>query len=250
MQVVVDGLLTAYERGGKGKTVVLLHGWGDRAAGLRGLQTALAKQFDVIAPDLPGFGGTQAPPRVWGLDQYAGFIGHFLHKIGVADVYAYVTHSNGGAIVLRGLAREALAAERIILLASAGIRGERKGRMRLVRYATKAGKALTAPLPAVTKRKLRQKLYTAVGSDLLVAEHLQETFKKVVSDDVRADTAAITVPALFVYGEQDQETPVRYGELFHELIPGSTLEILPGAGHFVHLDRPQAVVRAIEEFLR
>jgi len=81
-----------------------------------------------------------------------------------------------------------------------------------------------------------------------VAEHLQETFKKVVTDDVRADAAHLAIPTLLLYGEQDDATPVRYGELFHEAIEGSTLEILPGAGHFVHIDRPHDVIAAIERF--
>jgi len=250
MQVIVDGLLTTYERSGRGKMVVLLHGWGDRAAGLRTVQTALAKQYDVIAPDLPGFGGTQAPKDVWDLNKYIQFVDHFLTKIGCREVYAFVGHSNGGAMAVRGVGQGMLKADRLVLLASAGVRGEYQGRNRALRYITKAGKALTMPLPASVKRKLRRKVYDAVGSDMLVAEHLQETFKRVVTDDVRADAPKVAVPTLLLYGEADRATPVRYGEWFHELIEGSTLEVLPGAGHFVHLDRPHEVMRAIEEFLR
>jgi len=136
-----------------------------------------------------------------------------------------------------------------VLLASAGIRGTYKGRVKVLRYITKAGKALTMPLPTAIKRKLRRKVYKTVGSDMLVAEHLQETFKNVVTDDVRQDASQLTQPTLLIYGEQDEATPVWYGEAFHQLINGSTLEILPGAGHFVHIDRPAEVVRAIEGFL-
>ena len=35
----------------------------------------------VYALDLPGFGGSQAPPQTWGLSDYAAFIADFLHKI-------------------------------------------------------------------------------------------------------------------------------------------------------------------------
>ncbi len=250
MQVIVDGLLTAYERSGEGKTVVLLHGWGDRATGLAALRTALSRQYDVVAPDLPGFGGTQAPGAVWGLDDYARFVANFLQKLQLGQVYAFVAHSNGGAIALRGLGQGVLRADKLVLLASAGIRGEYKGRIKALRYVTKAGKVLSAPLPDGIKRKLRRKVYDTVGSDMLVAEHLQETFKKVITDDVRADARRITVPTLLIYGEQDQAAPVRYGELFHEYIDGSTLEILPGAGHFVHLDRPSEVLKAMKGFLQ
>jgi pimeloyl-ACP methyl ester carboxylesterase len=248
MQVVVDSLLTQYETLGTGKLVVLLHGWGDSSKGLRGLQTALAKKFQVVAVDLPGFGGTEAPKGTWGLDEYAAFVAHFLQKINAPKVYVLLGHSNGGAIAVRGLARDVLQADKLVLLASAGIRGEYKGRVKALRLITKAGKALTAPLPKSVKERLRKKVYHTVGSDMLVAEGLQETFKKIVTDDVRNDARSLTQPTLLVYGEDDDATPLSYGELFHENIDGSTLEILPGAGHFVHIDRPDDVIKAIEEF--
>lgn len=249
MQVMVDGLLASYETAGQGKTIVLLHGWGDRASGLQTVRRALAKHFRVIAPDLPGFGGTQISANVWGLDEYATFISHMLDKLDVKDVYAVVGHSNGGAIAIRGLASGTLQAERLVLLASAGIRGENAGRLRVLQGATKVGKFLTMPLPDPAKRALRRQLYHMVRSDMMVAEHLEETFKRIVSEDVRKDAAKLKVPTLLIYGGKDQSTPVRYGELLRQRITGSTLKVLPEAGHFVHLDRSSEVIKAIEEFL-
>lgn len=250
MQIVVDGLLISYEQSGKGQVVVMLHGWGDTAAGLKQLATALAKDYKVIVPNLPGFGGTQSPPKPWGLDDYAKFIASFLQKLEVKNVYVFIGHSNGGAIAIRGFGQGVLSSERLVLLASAGMRDVYKGRRKSLRLVTKAGKMLTAPLPESTKRKLRRKVYDAIGSDMLVAEHLQETFKKVVTDDVQADATKISVPTLLIYGENDTATPVVFGEKFHELIDDSTLEVLPGADHFVHLDRAAEVQHAVEEFLK
>lgn len=249
MQVIVDGLLTHYEISGKGRVVVMLHGWGDRAAGLDTLRAVLARHYMVVTPDLPGFGGTAAPAGVWGLSEYAQFVAAFLQKIGTKHVYAFLGHSNGGAIAIRGLAQETLKADELVLLASAGIRDTYKGRSKALRMVVKAGKILAAPLPSRIKKGLRRSVYSAIGSDMLVAEHLQETFKRIVTDDVQADAAKLSVPTLLIYGEADAATPVGYGERLHELIPGSTLEILPGAGHFIHIDRPHDVVRIIEEFL-
>jgi len=250
MQVVTDTLLTQYSRKGKGRIVLLLHGWGDSAAGLASLQDKLSKDFDVIALDLPGFGGTAVPKQAWGLSDYAAFIHHFLEKIGAQAVYAIIGHSNGGAIALRGLGRGDLHAEKVVLLAAAGIRGTYKGRVKALRIVTKIGKALTMPLPKPVKNRLRQGVYKSVGSDMLVAEHLQETFKKVVTDDVRVDAAQLTQPTLLIYGENDKAAPPWYGEAYRQIIPTASLEILPGAEHFVHLDRPAEVTRAIREFLR
>lgn len=253
MQVVVNSLLTHYEAVGPdagAPLIVLLHGWGDSAAGLGALQKALAAHARVIALDLPGFGSTEAPKEVWGLDEYAQFAAAFLKKIHAGPVAVLAGHSNGGAIALRGMGKGWLEADRLVLLASAGIRGEYKGRLKALRYMAKAGKVLTAPLPKSVRQAIRTRAYHTIGSDMLVAEHLQETFKKVVTDDTRQDAEAVRVPVLLLYGEQDDATPVRYGEMYHQCIADSTLEIFPGAGHFVHLDRPKEVVRAIEEFMR
>src|SRR5260370_39081413 len=103
MQVVVNSLLTEYSRAGSGKVVLVLHGWADSSKGWRDFQTKLSEDYDVIVPDLPGFGGTATPPEAWGLNDYAAFVGEFLQKIHVSP-YAIVAHSNGGAIAVRGLA--------------------------------------------------------------------------------------------------------------------------------------------------
>jgi len=250
MQVVTQSLLTQYMRGGKGKTLVLLHGWGDSSVGLKPLFDVLSKNYDVIALDLPGFGGTQLPPKAWGLDDYTTFVHDFLAKIGANEIYGFLGHSNGGAIAIRGLANGTFKAEKLILLASAGIRNQYKGRNHVLRILAKTAKLATKPLPKAVQNKLRRKTYQTIGSDMLVAENLQETFKRVVADDVRTDAAQLNLPVLLVYGEQDEATPVWYGQQYHELMTDSTLEILPGAGHFVHLDRPLDVQKAIAEFLR
>ncbi len=251
MQVVIDNLLTHYQKlGTASRTVVIVHGWGDKAQAWQDFAANLAGSYTVIIPDLPGFGQTQAPDRAWRLNDYANFIAQFLRKIDVQKIDCFIAHSNGGAIVLRGLGTGTLAAEHLVLLASAGIRGEYKGRMKALRYMAKTGKLLTKPLPVSVQKKLRRKLYTTVGSDMLVAEHLQETFKKIITDDVRVDATCVNIPTLLIYGQQDVSAPVRYGQLFHEVMPNSTLEIIAGAEHFVHLDQPQRVLGLIKEFLR
>lgn len=249
MQVIVDGLLTNYEMSGKGKIVLLLHGWGDQAQGLRSLQAALSKRFTVIAPDLPGFGQTASPKQPWGLNDYAQFIRTFLEKIDAARPYAIIGHSNGGALAIRAIGQQVLLVDKLVLIASSGMRDVYEGRRKALRLITKAGKAITLPLPNNIKRKLKRAVYDTIGSDMLVAEHLQETFKRVVTDDVQQDAARISVPTLLIYGENDTATPPAYGQQFHELISNSTLEILARAGHFPHIEQPNQVLAAIEEFL-
>jgi pimeloyl-ACP methyl ester carboxylesterase len=249
MQAVVRDLLTNYTRLGKGPQLLILHGWGDASANWQPFAVELAKKYDVIVPDLPGFGGTQSPTKAWGLDDYAGFVAAFIAKLNLKPS-VLLGHSNGGAIAIRGLARDKFAADKLVLLASAGIRGEYKGRNRALRLVAKTGKVLAKPLPTRVQKKLQQKVYKTIGSDMLVVEDLQETFKKVIADDVRQDAGLLTMPTLLVYGEQDTQAPVRYGEIFHEAIDASTLEILPGADHFLYQAQQARVIKIIEDFLR
>ena len=249
MHVLVDDLIINYQRSGRGKVLVLLHGWGDRANGLRSLSSGLDKHYEVIALDLPGFGASDRPKTAWGLTDYAQLVGHFVQKIGIKKVYAYIGHSNGGAIAVRGLANGSLQSSKLILLASAGIRGEYKGRIKTLRYITKFGKTLTMPLPKSVKRTLRMQVYKTVGSDMLVAEHLQKTFKKIVSDDVRADAAKLTLPTLLIYGEKDVQTPIWFGETFRQIMSDATLVVLPEANHFLAQEQPAAILQYMMEFL-
>src|SRR5437868_5157539 len=122
MQVVIDGLLTQYALSGKGKLVVLLHGWGDDSRTFATLQLELAKKYQVLAVDLPGFGGTQPPQDVWGLDEYAAFVQVILTKLNLGHTYALIGHSNGGAVAIRAVALGLLKPQKLILLAASGIR--------------------------------------------------------------------------------------------------------------------------------
>ena len=84
---------------------------------------------------------------------------------------------------------------------------------------------------------------------MLIAESLQDTFKKIVSDDVTADAGHVNLPTLLIYGEEDTSTSPAIGQLFHEKIKGSTYEQIASAGHFVYLDQPDTTKKLIEEFL-
>src|SRR5581483_5404399 len=57
------------------------------------------------------------------------------------------------------------------------------------------------------------------------------------------------VPTMIVWGDGDRVIPVSHASIAHELMPGSRLEIVPGAGHFVPLERPDAFLALLQDFL-
>ena len=248
MNIVVDNLLTNYTLSGKGKPVLLLHGWGDSSKGLAGLQKDLAAGYQVLAVDLPGFGGSQAPKNSWDLDDYAAFLRVFLEKLELPKPYAVVGHSNGGALAIRAMSLGSLDADKLILLATSGVRSRGGARRIFLKAAAKAGRAATVWLPSKYRNRLRRKLYDAAGSDMLAVPQMQETFKRVVRQDVQDDAKRIVRPTLLVYAQDDPSVPLADGRIYGRLIKGSRLETVAG-GHFVHLEHPERVAGLIKEFL-
>ena len=250
MNVVVDGLMANYQKTGSGnKTLVFLHGWGDSSATFRDLTERLQHNYQIISLDLPGFGGSQAPATAWGLQDYVSFIGAWMQKIDTGKIFAFIGHSYGGAILIKGLGEGTLKSEKLVLLASAGIRGQDKLKKRAMWAVAKGAKLPLLVLPKSKRQAVRQKAYKKIGSDMLLLPHMQETFKRIITEDVRPFAGNISIPTLLVYGSADDQTPPSYGQALQEAIKGSRLEIIGAAGHFLHKDQPEKIATLIKNFL-
>jgi pimeloyl-ACP methyl ester carboxylesterase len=250
VNIVVDNLLTNYKLAGKGRLVLLLHGWGDSSAGVAKLQEDLSAGYQVLALDLPGFGGTQAPAAAWDLDDYSRFVAGALEKLELKQPYAVIGHSNGGALAVRAVSLGVLNPRKLVLLAASGVRTNSQAKRLFLKIVAKTGNAATLWMPERYRRGLRKSLYGAAGSDMLVAPHLQDTFKKTVRQDVQGDAAAIDTPTLLIYAAEDKAIPLADGRQYRDLIRGSRLEVIPEAGHFLHTDQPEKVAALIREFLK
>ena len=248
MQVIIDNLAVTYELTGTGKTVLLLHGWGDNLTTFSQLISSLSGQYRLLAPDLPGFGGSQAPKEPWSLDNYANFVGALLAKLEF-QAYAIIGHSNGGALAIHGLSQGVLKTDKLVLLASAGIRNSQPAKRLVTKVIAKVGKVTTIWLPNVVRQRLRRKLYGTIGSDMLVVPELSETFKRTVRQDVQTDASKLTLPTLIINSDKDPAIPLADGKRFHDLIKGSKFEVLHGASHFIHQEQTDEVAKLIRDFL-
>lgn len=249
MQVVVDGLLTNYEISGKGKIILFLHGWGDNLETFRQLVQKLSNNYRVVSLDLPGFGKTETPNDSYDLEKFSMFVKNFLVKTSNDQIYAIIGHSNGGAIAIKGTSNNIIECSKLVLLASSGIRNQNNNTKKLTRIIFKIAKQFTKILPIHLQDKLKRKAYKTVGSEMFVAENMQETFKSVVSEDLVEQADKISADTMLIYGSKDEATPVEYGKLLNSKIKYSKLNIISGAGHFVHHDEPEEVENIIKTFL-
>lgn len=249
MQVVINNLLTSYEDHGKGPVVLALHGWADSKATFHKLSPSLTKNYRLIAVDLPGFGASNLPEGTWDLQKYSEFVAAFLEKIDAKKPYAIIGHSNGGAIAIKGLASGVLKADKLVLIASAGVRNKQAAKKKALKMVAKSGKLATSVLPKNYKDKLQDKFYKQIGSDAMILPHMRETFVKIVGEDLQTQAENVTAKTLLIYGDSDRSTPAEYGQLLHQRIKHSELKIIPGQGHFVHQMAAEEVGNLIQTFL-
>ncbi len=250
MHVLVNGLMANYRKSGTGKRIlVFLHGWGDTNATFNEVINILKEEFMIISIDLPGFGGSQAPISAWSLSDYADFTNDLLAKIDVQKVNAFVGHSYGGAVLIKGLGQNKLQSEKLVLIGSAGIRASAKLQKQTLKIVSKAAKLPLYLLPKNRRNAIKTKAYSKLGSDYMLAPHMQAIFKKIINDDVRKEATSVSAPTLLIYGSKDSETPVEYGQLLAQAIPKSELRIVEGAGHFVHQSNQDEVAKYIKDFL-
>ncbi len=70
------------------------------------------------------------------------------------------------------------------------------------------------------------------------------------TNSVASDLPVVKKPILIIWGEKDQQMPMKYAERLHREIPGSQLVTVPGAGHLILFDAPDAVAQAVIDFVK
>jgi pimeloyl-ACP methyl ester carboxylesterase len=257
--VRVDGLRVAFRRAGAGPPLLLLHGgWSDGRAWTPQLR-GLAGDFDVVAWDAPGCGGSDDPPAGTELAAYADAVAGLMDALGLARVHLGGV-SAGSVLALEVYRRHGRRVRSLVLAAAyAGWRGSlppeevaaRVARMEaeLERPAEEwmdsylpgffAGTVPDETLQLV--RTMMREVRPAGTRRLLTA---------FADADLRDVLPSIAVPTLLVYGAADARAPRPVAEAMHRAIEGSRLVLVPGVGHDVALEACAAFDAEVRGFLR
>jgi len=252
MILTTHGLKIYYEAIGEGPPVLILHGWGASSGTMRPLLKQVRDVLPVraVALDFPGFGYSDQPPQAWGVGDYRAFVESFMDELGIetADIIA---HSFGGRVAIRLAAECPGRVNRLVLVDSGGIRPKRTARYYVKVSIAKVVKFLFKTVPGLAKALQLDRLAARQASeDYRKAGELRGTLVKVVNEDLQSWMPAIQAPTLLVWGELDEATPAADGLRMKQLIPGSRLEVIQGAGHFSFLDHSQEFNELVIPFLR
>jgi len=250
MHIDIDGLNINYIDEGKGRHVLLLHGWGGSIQTMMPIFNILKEKFRVVALDLPGFGNSDIPKEPWNSYDYAECINKFIEKLNLNEIILF-GHSHGGRISIV-LASKYNFVKKLILIDSAGIIPKRKAKYYIKVYWFKMLKKIYLTFPLKNKQEKLDKFYKKFGSrDYRDAEGvMRQTMVKVINDNLIRLLSDIKAPTLLIWGENDEDTPLYMGEMMEKEIPDSGLVILKGAGHYSYIDNYEQFRAIINVFLK
>jgi len=111
-----NGITMNYVRGGTGPTLVLLHGYPQTWYMWRKVLPAMAEHFTVIAPDLRGAGGSDAPARGYTKSGLAEDVHDLLVRLGLAEQVSVVGHDIGTMVAYAYAAAHRDSTSRLVLI--------------------------------------------------------------------------------------------------------------------------------------
>lgn len=234
----IEGIDINYIIEGKGKNVLVLHGWGANIDTILPIVNILKEDFKVFAIDLPGFGKSQIPKEVFDSKDYARIVKGFIDKMKI-DKVTLIGHSFGGKIsILLGAYYPELI-EKIVLIDSAGLIPKRTLKYYLKVYSFKVLRSIYKSIFFWQDNKNRmERFYKRFGStDYKNADGImRRILVKVVNENLRPMLKNIQCPTLLIWGDEDKDTPLYMGKIMENEIDDSGLVVLKGAGHYSYLD--------------
>jgi len=247
---------------GEGPPLLLLHGSGASHASFGRLAGPLSTRFRLIAPDLPGHGGTGASPGFRPTPAgMAAAVAELLDRLGVVPTVV-CGHSAGAAIlaqmIVDGRIRPALGVG--LAAALTPLRGVARAVM------PRSAAALSSPVASrlvaayAGRTSAVRDVLAQVGSPLDPAaveryrrlaarpDHLAGVLRMMASWDLAPlyrRLPEVQVPWLLVAGERDHAVPLRQQREVCRRLPRARLRTVSGVGHLLHEERPDEVARLV-----
>ena len=237
------------------KRLVFVHGYLGGSPQWAGQVETFGGRFEVVTPDLPGFGLNSDMPAPETIREFATSVLDDLERRGI-DRFHLVGHSMGGMIVQEMTALAPDRIERLVLYGTGPV-GSLPGRFETLdesrRKVIEEGVEKTGPRIAATwflrgeagagyplcaKLALRASPQAALAG-LAAMEHWSGL----------AALAAIRAPTLVLWGDGDRAYDWSQPERLWRGIAGARLAVIPGCAHAVHLEKPRLFNAVLEDFL-
>src|SRR5262249_38717854 len=237
-------------RGGAGPPLLFLHGGGGAGIWLP-CMARLAKKFDVIAPEHPGFGASDTPAWLDTVGDLANFYLDFLDQLDLSGVHL-VGSSLGGWIAAEAAVRNASCLASLTLVGAAGIHiddvaqvdtflSNEEQRIRDLFHDQLLAEAVIAgsQRPEQEDAALKNRMATAKLS--WQARNHEPHLCKWLD--------RIKMPTRLIWGERDRVFSKDYAFAFQRLIPGAKAVIIADCGHLPQVEKGDAFAAELEAFI-
>ena len=269
--ITLHGRTVSYAQAGSGPVLLLIHGMAGTLQNWQAVIEPLSRRHTVIAPDLPGHGGSAPSGGDYSLGALAAGLRDLLLALG-HERATLVGHSLGGGIAMQFSYQFPEIAERLVLVSSGGLGPEVSPVLRAAALpgadlfiaataglGSTVGGALARGAAAVGLRPNPDVAEVARGYASLVDPDRRAAFLATLRSVVNTGGQRVNagdrlylaegIPILIIWGERDPIIPVRHGENAHAVIPGSHLEVFEDVGHLPQLEAPLQFITALERFI-
>ncbi len=246
----INGIRLAYERHGKGTPLVLLHGYPLDHRLWDEIIPLLEDQFDLIIPDLRGFGGSSTVDSFYTMEDYASDIAGLLDFLGIQKT-AIAGHSMGGYVAL-AFAR--LYPERMtgLALVSSQVLGDTPAK-REDRFKTAAEVADKGPASVV------ESMAPKFSNDSRMQEFARSSMElqqpgayigalKAMGERVDSTPLLETIhyPVVIIHGDADNLIPIDRAREVKAALPDAYLVEISGAGHMPMMEAKEQTAEALK----
>ena len=218
--------------------VVLVHGLVVSSRYMVPTLSRLAADHRVYAPDLPGFGRSEKPPRALDIPGLARALDGWMEATGLESA-VLVGNSMGCQVIAELAVRSPARVERAVIQGPAMDRDARTLPKQVARLALDA--LLEPP-----------SLLLIEALDLLAAGPLRalRTFRYAAEYRIEERLFMLHAPTLVLHGALDPIVPLRWTEKVASLLPDGRLVVIPKAAHAVNYNAPSELARHIRAFIR
>ncbi|NCP86188.1 MAG: alpha/beta hydrolase [Anaerolineae bacterium CG_4_9_14_3_um_filter_57_17] len=255
--ITTDQGIVHYEVYGRGRPVILLHGWLGSWGLWQETMAYLGRYYRTYALDFWGFGESGKKRDTYAVQDFVGLVDQFMDRLGIAQA-PLVGHSMGGTVSLAVAIQYPQRARKVIVVGSPIVGSSLAFPLKLAGYrfiafflfnmmwgfraAMKVASPFICSDPSFPKMMDRDLTSTTIESFLRSIASLRRT-------DLRPMLSQIKVPVMGMYGDRDNIVNPRQWQPLVQGVPQAKVVRWARAQHFVMLDTPQEFTQTLKEFL-
>lgn len=252
-----DQGIVHYEVFGRGRPVILLHGWLGSWGLWQETMSYLGRFYRTYALDFWGFGESGKKRSSYAVQDFVSLVDQFMEQLGIERA-PLVGHSMGGTVSLSVAIQYPQRARKVVVIGSPVVGSSLSLLLKLFGqrpiayivhhnlWGLRLGFRILAPFytrdPRWSEMMDRDISSTTLESFLHSIASLRKT-------DLRPSLHQVQVPVMGMYGDNDIVVHPKQWEPLKECLPAARVERFPKAGHFIMLDEPERFQQLLHEFL-